>query len=132
MPTFESTQEARAYFQNDVFAFRSGMELDELGTDYAVCSVPVHEGLYNANGGVQGGAIFTLADLAFAALANQLHKPTVAQQVSVVFLNPPQGTRLIARAELKKSGRTSSVISVSVKDDTGRDVALYTGVGFKL
>ena len=132
MSTFRSVEEARAYFKKDVFARGNGMTLDDLGEDYAVCSVPVHEGLFNANGGVQGGAIFTLADLAFAALANQLHLPTVVQQVSVVFLNAPKGARLIARAALQKNGRTTCVINVSVADENGRDVAQYTGVGFKL
>ena len=132
MSTFRSVEEAREYFKKDQFAYRAGMELTELGDDFAVCAVPIHEGLFNANGGVQGGAIFTLADLAFAALANHIHMPTVAQQVSVNFLNAPKGTRLTARAELKKNGRASCVINVSVTDDTGRDVAQYVGVGFKL
>ena len=132
MGTFHSTEEAREYFKKDVYAFNAGMVLEELGEDYALCSVPVHEGLYNANGGVQGGAIFTLADLAFAALVNQIHMPSVAQQVSVNFLSAPKGSRLFARAELKKNGRTSSVVNVYVTDDTGRDIAQYTGIGFKL
>ncbi len=132
MSTFRSTEEAREYFKKDVYAYNSGMVLEELGEDYAVCSVPIHEGLMNANGGVQGGAIFTLADLAFAALVNHIHMPTVAQQVSVNFLNAPKGQRLFARAEIKKDGRSASVVNVSVTDDTGRDIAQYVGTGFKL
>ena len=132
MSTFQSTEEAREYFKHDLFAYHRGMVLEELGEDYAVCSVPVHEELQNANGGIMGGAIFTLADLAFAALSNQIHKPTVAQQVNIVFLNSPKGTRLFARSEIKKNGRTTSVINVLVTDDTGRDIAQFTGVGFKL
>ncbi|MBP5288753.1 MAG: PaaI family thioesterase [Clostridia bacterium] len=132
MGTFRSTEEAREYFKNDLFAFRGQMVLDELGEDFALCSVPVHEGLMNANGGVMGGAIFTLADLAFAALTNQLHMPTVAQQVNIVYLSATKGKRLFARAELVKSGRTSTVVNVAVTDDSGRDVARFTGVGFKL
>ena len=132
MSTFRSVEEASEYFKKDQFAYRAGMELTELGDDFAVYAAPIHEGLFNANGGVQGGAIFTLADLAFAALANHIHMPTVAQQVSVNFLNAPKGTRLTAKAELKKNGRASCVINVSVTDDTGRDVAQYVGVGFKL
>ena len=132
MSTFRSAEEAREYFKKDVYAYHSRMVLEELGEDYAVCSVPIHEGLYNANGGVQGGAIFTLADLAFAALVNNVHMPSVAQQVSVNFLSAPKGSKLFARAELKKNGRTSCVVNVTVTDDTGRDVAQYVGLGFKL
>lgn len=132
MSTFKTTEEAREYFKKDVYAYNSGMVLEELGEDYAVCSLPIHEGLLNANGGVQGGAIFTLADLAFAALVNNLHMPTVAQQVSINYLNAPKGSKLFARAELKKDGRSASVVNVSVTDDTGRDIAQYVGTGFKL
>ena len=69
MSTFASTEEAREYFKGDRFATNSGMLLDELGEDYAVCSMTLNEGHRNANGGIMGGVIFTLADLAFAALS---------------------------------------------------------------
>jgi acyl-CoA thioesterase len=132
MSTFASTEEAREYFKGDKFATNSGMLLDELGEDYAVCSMTLNEGHRNANGGIMGGVIFTLADLAFAALSNQLHRPTVAQQVSINYLSAPKGERLIARASIRKTGRTSTIIQVDVSDDTGRDIAMFVGTGFKL
>ncbi|MCR5427014.1 MAG: PaaI family thioesterase [Lachnospiraceae bacterium] len=132
MSTFASTEEAREYFKGDKFATNSGMLLDELGEDYAVCSMPLNEGHRNANGGIMGGVIFTLADLAFAALSNQLHRPTVAQQVSINYLSAPKGERLIARASIRKTGRTSTILQVDVSDDTGRDIAMFVGTGFKL
>ena len=79
-----------------------------------------------------GGAIFTLADFAFAVLVNNLHNPTVAQQVSINFLSIPKGKRLIATAHIKKDGRSTSVVNVDVTDDTGKDIAQFTGTGFKL
>ncbi|MBP5652775.1 MAG: PaaI family thioesterase, partial [Lachnospiraceae bacterium] len=87
MSTFATTEEAREYFINDLFASRAGMRLDELTEDSAVCSVEITEALQNANGGVMGGAIFTLADLALAAIANNIHKPAVASQVSINYLS---------------------------------------------
>ncbi|MBO4618529.1 MAG: PaaI family thioesterase [Victivallales bacterium] len=83
-------------------------------------------------GGVMGGAIFTLADFAFAALSNQLHHGTVAQQISINYLAAPKGDRLMARAVCRKNGRSSCVINVDVTDDLGRDVAQFVGTGFKL
>ena len=132
MSTFATTEEAREYFKNDLFASRAGMRLDELTEDSAVCSVEITEALQNANGGVMGGAIFTLADLALAAIANNIHKPSVASQVSINYLSAPKGTKLFARAGVVKSGRTTTVIRVDVTDDTGRDVALFIGTAFKL
>ena len=67
MSTFKDIDEARAYFANDRFAAESGVTLDGLGPEGAVCSMAVTPRHRNANGGVMGGAIFTLIDLAFAA-----------------------------------------------------------------
>ena len=79
-----------------------------------------------------GGAIFTLADFAFAVLSNHIHMPTVAQQVSINYLGTPKGGKLIARAVCRKNGRSSCIVNVDVVDDTGKDIAQFVGTGFKL
>jgi len=132
MGTFSSLEEAQKHFKEDKFASFSGMVLDELGDDYAVCSVPLGEVHQNAYGGIMGGAIFTLADLAFAALSNNIHQPTVAQQVSINYLSSVKGKILIARASVKKDGKRTCTINVDVTDDTGRGIAQFIGMGFKL
>ena len=132
MGSFHSLEEARAFFKGDTFATENGMTIDELGEDFAVCSMALGETHKNAYGGVMGGVLFTLADFTFAVLSNQIHKITVAQQVSVNFLSAPKGKRLFARGKLKKTGRSSTVINVDVRDDTGRDVLQFVGTGFKL
>ena len=132
MGTFASLEEAREHFKNDRFATNAGMVIDAMGDDWSECSVVLTDDHKNAYGGVMGGAIFTLADLAFAVCANQIHSLSVAQQVSINYLNAPKGAKLIARAECIKNGRTTAILSVKVSDDTGRDVALFTGTAFKL
>lgn len=132
MSTFKNTEEAREYFKGDRFATLNGMQLDELTEEMSVCSMTLGEGHKNANGGIMGGVMFTLADLAFASLANNIHMPTVAQQVSINYLSAPKGGRLIAKAVCKKDGRTTMVLNVDVTDDTGREIAQFVGTGFKL
>ena len=132
MGTFKNIEEAREHFKKDRFATASGMVLDELGEDYSVASVILNDDHKNAYGGIMGGAIFTLADLAFAALSNNIHQPTVAQQVSINYLGAPKGEKMIARAYVKKDGKRTCTINVDVTDDTGRDVAQFIGSGFKL
>lgn len=39
---------------------------------------------------------------------------------------------LKAKAVLKKTGRTSTIINVDITDGTGRDIAQFIGTGFKL
>ena len=132
MGTFKTIDEAREYFKDDGFASANGIILEELDDAHALTSVILTHNHRNALGGVMGGAIFTLADFAFAALSNQLHMGTVAQQISINYLSAPKGDRLIAKAVCRKNGRNSCVINVDVSDDTGRDIAQFVGTGFKL
>ena len=132
MSTFHSLEEAQAYFVNDRFATLNGARLDALTDDGAVASLALDERHLNANGGVMGGVAFTLADFAFAVACNNDHKPTVAINVNINYLSAPKGKTLIATATRLKSGRTTCVYNVMVRDDTGRDIALFTGTGYKL
>ena len=132
MSAFASIEEAREYFKNDLFAMNAGITLDELWEGGCVCSMPIGDMHKNAAGGVMGGAIFTLADFAFAAASNNMHRTTVAQQVSVNFLSGTRGSRLFARAQCKKDGKTTCVYNIDVMDDLGKDIAQFIGTGYKL
>ena len=132
MGKFNTIENAREYFSKDRFATENGMVLEELDESHAVCSLVLSDRHRNAYGGVMGGAIFTLADFAFAALSNDRENVTVAQQVSINYLSASKGTRLVARASYRKNGRSSCVVNVDVTDDVGRDVAQFVGTGFKL
>lgn len=132
MSNFDSIENAREFFYKDKFAVNTGITLDELSDEEAICSLNVTDDHKNAYGGVMGGVIFTLADFAFAVLSNQIHQLTVAQQVDIHYLAAPKGDKLIAKATCRKSGRTSSIVNVDISDDTGRDVAQFIGTGFKL
>ena len=38
----------------------------------------------------------------------------------------------IAKATVRKDGRTTSVINVDITDDTGREIAQFVGTGYKM
>ena len=132
MPVFQSLEDARAYFEKDLFAMENGVVLESVSPGGAVCSLALTARHRNAEGGVMGGAIFTLIDLCFAAAANDIHRPTVAQQVSMNFLSAAKGEKLTAKATCRKDGKTSCVYQVDVSDNAGRDVAQAVVTGFKL
>ena len=79
-----------------------------------------------------GGVMLTLIDFSFATAACNVHRPTVAQQISMNFLNQPRGTRLTARSSCRKDGKTSCVYQIDVKDDLGNDIAQAVVTGFKI
>lgn len=132
MGEFKDVNEAREFFFDDTFARKSGIVIDELTDNGCVCSMEICDDHKNAAGGVMGGAIFTLADFAFAVASNNMHKVTLVQNVSINFLSGTRGTRLIATATCKKDGKNICVYNVDVTDDLGRDVAQYVGTGYKL
>ncbi len=130
MGTFASLDEARDFFKGDRFATTNGMTIDELSDGRAVCSMTIRDDHRNAHGGVMGGAIFTLADFAFAVASNNDRENTTGLHSAIEYLSGAKGTRLIAEAVCVKSGRTTSVYEVTVTDDTGRKIALFIGTGY--
>ena len=132
MATFTSLQDAREFFIKDRFASENGMTLEALTENGAVCAMILTGRHRNAEGGAMGGAILALADFTFAAASNNAHRPTVAQQVSFSFLNASKGGRLLSTATCIKSGRSSCVYHIDIKDDLGKDIAQAMFTGFKL
>ena len=131
MGTFKTIEEAREYFTGDRFAMTNGIRIDELSADGCVCSLTIDEHHRNARGGVMGGAIFTLADFAFAVASNNEKKGTVSLHSSIEYLSGAKGETLYATAKCVKNGRKTCVYEVTVTDDTGRSVALYIGTGYR-
>ena len=132
MSNYKSVQEAEEFFRKDLFATTNGVKIDDLTDDYCICSMDVTDKHRNAYGGIMGGAIFTLADYAFAIASNNDHSPTVALDVNIHFMSASKGNHLVAKAERIKNGRTTSIYNVKITDDNGKEVALFIGTGYKL
>jgi acyl-CoA thioesterase len=119
----------RAHYKNDRFATGNGIVIDSVTEDCVVCSMELHAGHQNAVGGVQGGAIFTLVDLAFAVhcnlamLCGEDVGVTVGQSCSISFLKGTRGSRLFAKSACLSKGRSVSVYRISVEDDLGVQIA---------
>ena len=128
----------RDFFSADKYAVMTGIEIDAVSIDCVECSMAITPGHLNANGVVQGGAIFTLADLAFAAHCNIGHicgedvGVSVGQSCYVTFLKPAKGKRLAAKTSCLSQGRTMSVFRVTVEDDNGVVVAEFIGNAFRM
>lgn len=132
MSTFHSLEEANAFFVRDRFATENNMSLEALTENGAVCAMDITDRHMNAEGHLMGGAILALADFTFAVAANNAHRPSVAQQMSLNFLNASKGKKLVSTASCIKNGRTSCVYLIEIKDDLGGDIARAMFTGFKL
>ena len=121
-------EEAREIFSKDLYATElSGAVIDEIGPDYALCSMKLTDKHHNAYGGIMGGAIYTLADFAFAVASNyEKEYATVSVVGQASFMSAPKGTVLFAKAELIKDGRSNCFYEVTVTDDIDTIVAVVT------
>jgi acyl-CoA thioesterase len=126
----ESLERARQLFKGDHYAEEmAGAVIDSAEKGHAVCSMTLDERHLNAADMVMGGAIFTLADFAFAVATNLDGGLTVAQTSQITFLNRTKGKRLTAEAEAIKTGRSTCFYVVKVWDDLGTDIAVMTVTG---
>lgn len=123
--------EVRAIFAKDRFATDAGCRIVEASKHHAVCEMPLSEKHLNAQGGVMGGAIFTLGDFALAVAANIGQADTVAIDNNIRYLSAPKGGKLIATARMDKAGRSLAFVTIDIADDTGRPVAIMTATGFR-
>jgi len=119
----------RNHFKKDRFATGIGIEIDSVTEDSVVCSLELNDSHKNSIDNVQGGAIFTLADLTFAVHCNLAWVcgedvgVTVGQSCSISFLKSTKGAKLIASSSCLSKGRNISVYRICVKDDLGAMIA---------
>lgn len=126
-------EKALEFFKKDIYAMETtGISLDEVGEQYAKCSLKWDNRHVNATGHVMGGAIFTLADFTFAVATNFNQPLTVTTVSNISFLGSPKGDTLIAESKLVKDGKRSCFHEVTVTDNLGNLVALVTANGTHL
>lgn len=122
-------EEARLFFVKDRFATENGAVIDEIGEHYATCSMEITPHHQNAAGRVMGGAVFMLADFAFAVASNFGYAPDVTTTSQITFLRASQGKRLFAKSQEVRRGKTAVYYETSVTDDTGALIARVTASG---
>ncbi|MBP3448617.1 MAG: PaaI family thioesterase [Clostridia bacterium] len=122
--------EIREFFKKDRFATENGMVIDEVGEGYAKCSLTICDRHKNAVGGVMGGVPFTLADFCYAVASNWKEPKWVSLSSQIAFLGTAKGQRLIAVANMIKSGRSTNYYEIRITDELENLVANVTITGF--
>ena len=123
-------EQLKQKFIHDAFvADGLGAVIDGASYGFARVSMEIQPRHCNALGIPMGGAIFTLADFAFAVAANQ-GRDVVTQASQITFLKAAQGKRLIAEARQVKDGKRVCFYEVKVNDDLGTEVAFVTINGY--
>lgn len=121
----------KRHFGKDRFAAAAGIEMLSLSPGRATAKMPIRDQHLNSIKTVQGGAIFTLADYAFAAASNSHGTIAVALNVSITFMKAATTGTLWAEArEISKNFKVGSY-TVEVKDDQGDLVAQFQGLAYR-
>lgn len=131
MPRPDPLAAVKALVRRDRFARSIGARVVEVREGYARTAMRLGPDHMNGVGIAQGGAIFTLADLAFAACCNSHGTVAVALDVTITFVRGLSKGTLTAEAREIAVSRRVSVCDVRVTDAKGALVAAFKGTAFR-
>jgi acyl-CoA thioesterase len=118
--------------RTDRFAANAGCRITEVDTEHAVAEMVVTNSHLNGANVCQGGALFTLADLAIAALMNARGQMTVGISNSIMFVSSAkEGDHLRAEAVTVCDHHKIPSVEVRVINQEGRLICHVTGMGYR-
>ena len=121
----------KEFFKNDRFAAHSGIELLEVSEGYAKARMRIEDHHLNGINVVHGGAIFTLADLAFAAASNSHGTVAVAINASIWYVKAAMEGTLLAEAKEVSLNPKLATYSIEITDEGGEIVAAFEGMVYR-
>jgi acyl-CoA thioesterase len=124
-------EDFKNYFKIDMFIVNVGIELLEISPGYAKARLEVEEKHLNALKTVQGGVLFTLADIAFAAAINAHGSSAVLINANMSFVKAATKGTLIAEAKETSINPKIATYNVNITDDEGDIVAIFQGMGYR-
>lgn len=119
------------FLQGDKFALLAGVELLEVGNGYARARMELKPELLNGGGVCQGGAIFTLADLAFAAATNSHAQLTFSITSTINFFKSESKGFLYAEAREVFNHKRLANCEVRITNEKGDLIATFNGTGYR-
>ena len=118
--------------RTDRFAANAGCRLTEVDEQHAVAEMKVTTEHLNGGNVCQGGALFTLADLAIAALMNYRGQLTFGISNSIMFVSSAyEGDVLRAEAVSVADHHKIPSVEVRVTSQDGRLICHVTGMGYR-
>jgi len=125
-------QQIARFFDRDKLAKFLDIELVEVSPGQATTRMTIQEKHYNGVNITHGGAIFTLADFAFAVACNSYGTLAVAINVNISFLKSTSKGVLTAKArEVTKSNRLGTY-QIEITDEENAIVASFQGTCYRM
>lgn len=118
--------------KGDIFAAEAGISLKEICDGKAVAEMTVGAQHLNAGGVCQGGALFTLADLAIAGVMNSHGKLSFSIQTSITFVHSALvGDHLTAIATEVENHHKLPCCEVKVTNQEGKLICSLTAIAYR-
>lgn len=124
-------EQSERFFAADTFAHLCGVELLEVSPGRARVKMVIGEDHANSHGTVHGGALFTLADTAFALASNSHGIPAAAINAHISFLKSAKEGTLYAEAEEFSLSPKIASYTVEVTDEQGERIAIFQGMVYR-
>ena len=123
----------KRFFNNrDRLCVTLGIQVTDIGLGTAVARMTVEEKHLNGADVAQGGAIFTLADLAFGAAANSHGTLALGVNTSIAFTKSAGlGCALAAHARETAVAGPLATYVVEVKNEAGETIATFQGTAYR-
>lgn len=125
------TATAREFFGQDRFARLTGVEIMEARPGFCTAKLVIKEKHLNAANVIQGGAVFTLADLAFAVASNSHGQLALAINVNISFLASASSGTLYATAREISEPKKLGAYDVLVTNDSDEVIARFNGMVYR-
>jgi acyl-CoA thioesterase len=119
------------FFKNDNYAALTGIEIIEAREGYCKAQLKITEKHLNAVNVVQGGAIFTLADLTFAVASNSHGPIALAVNVNITFLKSISEGTLFATATEFDTPKKLGAYDVIVTNEKDEIIARFNGLVYR-
>ena len=118
--------------QTDHFAKSNGCQITEVDEHHAIAEMTVTNAHLNGGQVCQGGALFTLADLAIAALMNHQGHLTFGISNNIMFVaSAREGDTLRAEATFVTNHHKIPSVEVRVTNQHGDLICHVTGMGYR-
>ena len=121
----------RECIANDRFARYNGIELVDVSAGNATTKMVIGPNHLNGLGIVQGGAIYTLADLALAAASNSYGVTAVGLNSNITYFRAEKSGTLFATAREISLRRTVATYQVDVINQENEIVASFQGTVYR-
>ena len=116
---------------NDAFARHNGMVITELREGYAKAEMDLQPEHLNAAQTVHGGALFTIADFAFAAASNSRGQVALSINASISIFKGATKGKLIAEAREVSHNPKLTSFEVSIRSESGDLLATFQGMAYR-